>query len=153
MVAKRLQRVARQLGAVLIVASSQPEIFAAALCPDQVVHLTTAWEHRIMSGSEFIDSLLNHCSTFAAPTLPILAKYLPDIRCGKKCTTIRKGQKSINKGILLLKAKKARVTVNVTALSRHDHLLILLPDFQPRRVSICHRFNSSLVRFASSKNL
>ncbi|MCA1625869.1 MAG: ATP-binding cassette domain-containing protein, partial [Acidobacteria bacterium] len=45
LVADRLQRIARQLGAVVIVASSQPETFAVALQPDTVVNLTTAWEH------------------------------------------------------------------------------------------------------------
>lgn len=52
LVADRLQRIARQLGAVVIVASSQPETFAAALQPDTVVNLTTAWEHYDTTGSQ-----------------------------------------------------------------------------------------------------
>jgi len=53
-VADRLQRIARQLGAVLIVASSHPEVFAAALRPDRVVHLTTTWEHSVLGGVDFV---------------------------------------------------------------------------------------------------
>ena len=114
-VADRLQRIARQLQSVLIVASSQPEIFAAALRPDQVIHLTTAWEHRVMSGSEFIRSFQKSSNSFAAPTLPIAAEYLPAIRKGRKCTTIRKGRLPISKGMLLLMARTSDfVAVNVT---------------------------------------
>ncbi|MGB3208047.1 MAG: GNAT family N-acetyltransferase [Crinalium sp.] len=115
-VAERLQKIARQLQAVLVVASSQPEIFAAALCPTQVVHLTTAWEHRVMSGSEFIDSFSIRRKTFTAPTMSISAEYLPAIRSGRKCTTIRKGRLSVTTGMLLLAARNTDfVSVNVTA--------------------------------------
>lgn len=44
-VADRMQRTARASGAALVVASSQPETFAATLKPDRVVRLTTAREH------------------------------------------------------------------------------------------------------------
>ena len=113
-VAERLQRVARQLNAVLVVASSQPEIFATALSPDQVVHLTTAWEYQVISGEEFIRAFPSHRRTFAAPTLPIAAEYLSAIRTGCKSTTIRKGKPSIKKGRLLLTARTGFVSVNVT---------------------------------------
>lgn len=113
-VADRLQRIARQLKAVLIVASSQPAIFAAALCPDKVVHLTTAWEHRVMSGTEFVRSFPSHHRKSAAQTLSISTKYLPAIRSGRKCTTIRRGRPSISKGLLLLTSRTDVVPVNVT---------------------------------------
>lgn len=70
-VAHRLQKVAHQLNAILIVASSQPETFAAALQPDQVIHLTTAWEHRIMEGKKFLSNLPNQYITINAPTLSV----------------------------------------------------------------------------------
>lgn len=56
-VADRLQSVARKSGAVLIVASSQPDSFVAALKPDQVLCLTTGWDHKILPGSAFTDLL------------------------------------------------------------------------------------------------
>jgi len=114
-VADRLQRIARQLRAVLIVASSQPEIFAAALRPDQVVQLTTSWEHRVMSGAEFLNSFSSRRTTFAASSLSISAEYLPLIRSGRKSTTIRRGRLSISKGMFLLTARTTDfVSVNVT---------------------------------------
>jgi excisionase family DNA binding protein len=114
-VADRLQKVARQLNALLIVASSQPEVFVRALRPDQVVQLTTAWEHRVMSGSEFLQPLSAQRSNSSAQTLSIAVKYLSAVSSGQKCSTIRKGRLKFNKGLLLLTAKTGNfVSVNVT---------------------------------------
>ncbi len=112
-IADRLQRVARKLRAVLIVASSQPETFAGALQPDTVVHLTTAWEHRIIKGSAFLRALPNHRGTFGPPSLSISAEYLPTIRSGLKTTTIRKGRLHIDTGLLLLTTRVDFEAVNV----------------------------------------
>lgn len=113
-VASRLQKLARKLGVVLVVASSQPEIFAKALCPDQIIQLTTAWEHHIMSGSAFLNALSPNHSTFEPPTLRISKEYLPAIRSGRKRSTIRKGRRPIKIGLLLLSAGADFVPVNVT---------------------------------------
>jgi len=114
-VADRLQKIARQLKALLIVASSQPEVFARALCPDKVVQLTTAWEHRVMSGSEFLQPFSTQRSNSSAQTLSISVKYLSAVRSGQKCSTVRKGRLKFNKGLLLLTAKTGDfVSVNVT---------------------------------------
>lgn len=114
-VADRLQKIARQLKALLIVASSQPEVFARALCPDKVVQLTTAWEHRVMSGSEFLQPFSTQRSNSSAQTLSIAVKYLSAVRSGQKCSTVRKGRLKFNKGLLLLTAKTGDfVSVNVT---------------------------------------
>ncbi len=114
-VADRLQKIARQLKALLIVASSQPEVFAQALRPDQVVQLTTAWEHRVMSGSEFLQSLSAQRSNFSAQTLSIAVKYLSSVRSGQKHSTIRKGRLKFTKELLLLTTKTGDfASVNVT---------------------------------------
>ncbi len=114
-VADRLQKIARQLKALLIVASSQPEVFARALCPDKVVQLTTAWEHRVMSGSEFLQPFSTQRSNSSAQTLSIAVKYLSAVRSGQKCSTVRKGRLKFNNGLLLLTAKTGDfVSVNVT---------------------------------------
>lgn len=124
-VADRLQKIARQLKALLIVASSQPEVFARALRPDQVVQLTTAWEHRVMSGSELLQPLSVQRSNSSAQTLSIAAKYLSAVRSGQKCSTIRKGRSKFSKGLLLLTAKTGDfVSVNVTDV-RHTRFKCL----------------------------
>lgn len=126
-VAHRLQKVARQLNAVLIVASSQPETFVAALQPDRVVHLTTAWEHRIVEGTKFLSTLPNQYTTINAPTLRVSAEYLPAIRLGRKTSTIRKGRLTIDKGLLLLVTRVDTEAVNVSEL-RHTQFDNLTDD-------------------------
>ena len=113
-VAARLQRIARKLQVLLIVASSQPDLFVGALRPDRVVHLTTAWEHHVMSGEEFMTYFSPRLKNFAIQSLSIATEYLSAIRCGHKSSTIRKGRLSIKKGMLLLKARTDYVIVKVT---------------------------------------
>lgn len=113
LVADRLQRLARQVRAVVIVAASQPETFVAALRPDLVISLTTSWEHSITAGVEFMRSLPQRPASFNAPDLKIAAEYLPAIRAGRKTTTIRLGRKTLSKGILLLKARSDFEVVRV----------------------------------------
>ena len=114
-VANKLQKIARQLKALLVVGSSQPEAFARSLCPDKVIQLTTACEHRVMSGSEFLQSLSVQHSNFSAQTLGIATKYLSSIRSGQKYSTIRKGRLKLTKGLLLLTTKTGDfASVNIT---------------------------------------
>jgi excisionase family DNA binding protein len=127
-VADRLQRIARELNVLLVVASSQPDIFVRALCPDQVIQLTTAWEHKIMRGSEFTENLLPQRSNASPQTLSIAAKYLKLIYSGEKSSTIRKGRFEVKKGMLLLTAKTGDfVSVNVTSI-RHTRFRCLNND-------------------------
>jgi uncharacterized protein len=114
LVADRLQRLARKLGAVVIVASSQPEAFVSALRPDKVIRLTSAWEHSISTGPEFISHLPVRRITYPIPSLTISPEYLRAIRLGLKRSTIRKGRKSIRKGLLLLTARGTTELVSVT---------------------------------------
>lgn len=102
-VADRLQRVTREIGAVLVVASSQPAAFVAALRPDKVLLLTTSWEHREISGEDF----LRECSTrssFSPRVLPLSPESLRLIRTGMKKTTIHRGRHQIPKGFLLFQS-------------------------------------------------
>lgn len=58
-----IQRVARKVGATVIVAAPHSMNFVFSLKPDKVVHLTSAWTHSVISGEEFCQNmrkLLNH---------------------------------------------------------------------------------------------
>lgn len=113
-VANRMQRVARQVGATLVVASSQPESFTASLKPDRVVRLTTAKEHRVMDGTKFIEALPRRGgSTFGPATVPVLTEYLSAVRSGEKRSTVRKGRIAIKSGLVLLTARGDFEPVNV----------------------------------------
>lgn len=112
-VADRLQRVTRKLGAVLVVASSQPTAFAAALKPDKVVLLASSWEHRIISGMDF----LRDCSTlltYSPPVLRISPEYLSAVCSGLKTTTVRRGRLQFRPGFLLLQSGAHLEPVEVT---------------------------------------
>jgi ABC-type ATPase with predicted acetyltransferase domain len=123
-VASRMQRVARQLGATLVVASSQPESFVRALNPDRVVRLTTAREHKIMDGDEFLRALPRRGGTVFGPSsFAVLPEYLSAVRFGTKRSTIRKGRVTVHEGLILLTARGDVEPVNVvkcrtTQLSR-----------------------------------
>lgn len=116
LVADRLQKVARRTRATLLVASSQPENFIAALRPDIVIQLTTAWEHRVVTGEEFMSSLPNRATSYEAPSLPIAAEYLSAVRAGRKTTTIRRGRRNVSIGLILLKSKSEVESVRVTEI-------------------------------------
>ena len=119
-VADRLQRVARELGATLVVASSQPENFAASLKPDRVLRLTTAREHSVTEGTEFLRALPRRGkATFGPSRLPVAQEYISDVRAGRKHSTIRKGRIEVKKGLFLLTARGGGLElVNVLASRR-----------------------------------
>lgn len=113
-VAHRMQRIARQLGATLVVASSQPETFAATLEPDRVVQLTTAKEHRVIDGADFLRSLPRRGRTaFGPSSFAVAPEYLSAVRTGKKRSTIRKGRIAVKEGLILLTARGDFEPVNV----------------------------------------
>jgi ABC-type ATPase with predicted acetyltransferase domain len=117
-VADRMQRTARELGATLIVASSQPETFVAALQPDQVVRLTTAREHQVLKGPVFLHTLRQRGVDFSVPILGLSHEYFHLVRSGIKGTTIRKGRLSLRNDLLILSAKTDFELVSVTGVRR-----------------------------------
>lgn len=114
LVSKRLQAVARRLGATLVVASSQPENFVSALAPDHVLRLTSAWEYQYIPGTAFLRNFSNTSVKSNVPTLHLLSRYMPAVRSGQKRSTIRKGKKSVDEGLLLMEAGDNNTLVNVT---------------------------------------
>jgi ABC-type ATPase with predicted acetyltransferase domain len=68
-VSASLQRLARSTGAVLVVASSNPAPYVAALQPDRVLKLTSSSESEEIPGSTFVRAV-SHNLFFAAPATP-----------------------------------------------------------------------------------
>lgn len=66
-VSDRAQNTARELGAVLIVASSQPESIVEALRPDVVVRLGTALEHEVIEGLTFMKAIKSYSTVRIIP--------------------------------------------------------------------------------------
>jgi hypothetical protein len=119
-VADRLQKVARALGAALIVASSQPEVFASALRPDKVLQLTTAWEYSLIAGADFVKSIPPQRASFPAPTLRVRLSQLKSIRAGKTTTLRIPRYLNVREGLVWLVAKRDMELVKVTGSSQPD---------------------------------
>lgn len=113
-VASRVQRVARKVGAVLIVASSQPQTFIASLEPDLVVQLSSATEHRVMDGKMFAQRIKRAPEKWAVPRLALAGCYLSALRSGEKRTTIRRGRRVVPRGPLILQVGREEFCVEVT---------------------------------------
>jgi ABC-type ATPase with predicted acetyltransferase domain len=113
-VANRLQRVARRLGATLVVASSQPEAYVGSFAPDKVVRLTNAREHQVMSGADFLRALPRRGGTSFGPSIfPVASEYLRAARAGRKRSTIRKGRVAVKEGLALITARGDFEPVNI----------------------------------------
>ncbi len=142
-VADRLQRVTRKMGAVLIVASSHPGTFVAALRPDKVIQLSTSWEHRVLAGDEFVRAC-STCATFSPPVLRIAPEYLCAVRSGRKTTTVRRGRRQFKTGFLLLQSGDQFEPVEVTGsvikqvhrLTNDDAIQDGFPDLSQMRIAL-----------------
>jgi ASC-1-like (ASCH) protein len=115
-VADKLQRTARRLGATVVVAAPHCEAFLWSLRPDMVLQMTSAWEHRVTEGKEFMRDMPRHPLTDSSLTrLRLRPDFLGAVRQGEKRVTIRKGRKQIKPGgLLLLESDHETLAVRVT---------------------------------------
>lgn len=131
-IADRLQKMARRLGATLVVAAPHCELFLHALRPDKVVLLTNAWEHKVESGAFFMSQLKppdqwhNRVRQLHLKAEPFAASCR-----GEKTLTVRKNCLSINPGPLLLTCGNERLLVNVVSV---EHLTLAeLTEYHAQR--------------------
>lgn len=131
-VADRLQKTARRLGATLIVAAPHCELFLHALQPDRVVLLTSAWEHAVMPGKVFMrqlqppDRWRNRIRQ-----LTLKSSFFAAACQGEKTLTIRKNRLSVKPGPLLFASGNGRLLVNVRSVT-HLTLSQLTEDHAQR---------------------
>jgi ABC-type multidrug transport system ATPase subunit/GNAT superfamily N-acetyltransferase len=116
-VAEKLQYTARKLKATVIVAAPHCENFLISLCPDKIIQLTSAWEHRLISGKELSENMSQGKLRGGPPSLRLLPEFIYAIRRGEKKSTIRKGHLGIPLGLLLLESDTQRQAVKVTHIS------------------------------------
>lgn len=127
-VADKLQRMARKLGATLMVAAPHCQYFLHSLSPDKVVSLTSAWHYDVLTGEKLMSSVRSPRVVNMQPQyLRIRAEFLDEIRKGKKRATIRRGKQRINKGLLVLQNGNDYQIVNVTGV-RYCHIKNLTED-------------------------
>lgn len=127
-VADKLQRMARKLGATLIVAAPHCQYFLHALNPDKVISLTSAWHYEVLTGKKLMSSVRSpRVANMQPQYLRIKGEFLDDIRRGKKRATIRKGKQRINNGLLIFQNGNDYQMVNVTHV-RYCHVKNLTED-------------------------
>ena len=118
-VAARLGELARRLKAVLVVATPQPELVARSLNPDVVIRLTTAWEHQVLNGREFIAHLVPRASTFKAPSLQLNSTAFRRLINRKgQCVSLLPLDELFQTGPMLINDTRRSALVNVVSNRR-----------------------------------
>jgi len=148
LVADRLQKIARQLGVILIVASPQPEIFMTALRPDLVVKLTTAWDHQVMAGEDFIRSMVSCPNTFTfSPTeITISTANLIAARAGQKTAVIQQGLRLVNQRLIILKAPTDSEVIRIIDIQHKTLQNLTEEDAKRDGASTLRKLKSALKR-------
>jgi ABC-type ATPase with predicted acetyltransferase domain len=114
----RLRSLTKKLGAVLIVASSQPEGFLGSLCPDVVLQLSSSTEHHVYDGETFQRKLRLKTESWAVPRMRMASKYIEAFADGQKTTTIRNGRLFLPSGPLILQCGRKEVFAEIAGV-RH----------------------------------
>lgn len=117
-ISDKLQSLARNLGATVVAAAPHCGAFVSTLRPDKVVQLTTAWEHKVLAGAEFMRTLRStRLPQDRILSLRLRPEFLAAVRCGQKRSTIRTGRRHIELGLLVLESAGESVLVNVSKVT------------------------------------
>lgn len=116
-ISDKLQSLARNLGATVVAAAPHCDGFVSTLRPDKVVQLTTAWEHKVLAGAEFMRTFRSTRSPQARiRSLRLRPEFFEAVRCGQKRSTIRTGRRRIEPGLLVLESSGESLLVNVSTV-------------------------------------
>jgi ABC-type ATPase with predicted acetyltransferase domain len=116
-VAHNAQSIARRCGATLIVAAPHCNNFVVSLRPDCVIQLTSAWEHKIVSGEDFCEAMKRQSMEGGFPSLRMFPEFIAQVRAGTKTATIRPGVKMFELGLLVLESEHEVLTVRITEVA------------------------------------
>lgn len=113
-----LQKMARRMGATVILASPHVSSFLFSLNPDKVIILSSAHEQKVLSGREYCQIMDEFKDKNGkVPSLSLYSEFFDSVKKGIKTSTIRKGKKAIEPGVLLLKCgSNKEILVNVTKI-------------------------------------
>lgn len=141
-VAARLGQLARELKAILVVATPQPELVARSLKPDMVIRLTTAWEHQIVSGKEYIEHLIPSASAYKAPRLGLDSSTFRRLKSKRRtCTLLLAGVKPYQSGPMMVSQGRKSALANVirgrrTTLSEMELSDLRAAGFTSRKAAL-----------------
>ena len=116
LVSDNVQRIARKIGATVIVAAPHCENFIRSLMPDKIVILSSDWGHSVISGEQYLGALDNsYIRKGVPPRLRILPELLQAVKLRTKKIIVRKGRIAIKPGLLILFSNRDSVVVRVTS--------------------------------------
>lgn len=141
-VAARLGELARKLKAILIVATPQPESVARSLKPDIVIRFTTASEHQVVSGEEFIEHLVPSAPTYKVPRLKLdLFAFRMLMGKGRSCNLLIPSARYSQTGPTLVNDGSKSALINVigarfTTLSEMELSDLRAAGFKSRKAAL-----------------
>ena len=125
-----LQKLARRVGATVILASPHVSSFLFSLDPDKVIILSSAHEQKVLSGKEYCQIMDEFKDKNGkVPSLSLYSEFFDSVKKGIKTSTIRKGKRAIEPRALLLKCGSNReILVNVTSVAhkKFSHITKIL---------------------------
>jgi len=117
-VGHNVHRFARSHGITAVLAAPHCEAFFHSLQPDKVILLTSASEHRVFSGQEYMRFLGKSRLPARGPTaIRLRSRFMVAVRKGKKTTTIRMGRQRVDTDLLLLQCGVDELLVRVTGVN------------------------------------
>ena len=115
LVAYNVQRIARRHGLTVIAATSNPQPFIHSLQPDHVIRLSSSSHSSVVTGTEFIRALrIRSRRASRLQRLTADGSSLFSARDGPKHTTIYRGRKQFQRGLMLLSNGDDQELVRVT---------------------------------------
>jgi energy-coupling factor transporter ATP-binding protein EcfA2 len=117
-VAARIQAAAREVGAALVTASSQPEPIIASLRPDKVIRLGSGRENEVLGGQDFIRMFKVATTRFSPPSLRVPHAVVSAARkMPLGGITVATGSR-VEPGLLLLESESGSEVVRVVTSDR-----------------------------------
>ena len=124
-VADNIQRIARRMGVTVVTAAPHCENILHSLRPDLVVVLGSSWDHSIIRGEDYINTVGPPTNTAGdIPRICIESGLLKMLKVGSKDTMVWKGRRQLGPGLALVTdgTDSMAVRVKSSVCKRFSHL-------------------------------
>lgn len=102
-VADSVQRMARRLGVTMLAAAPHCDNFLHSLNPDVVVLLSSSWDHSILRGEDYMKAFGKPTGARGRiPRMHVTSELLQMLRQGARKTTVRRGNRRVPPGLLVV---------------------------------------------------
>lgn len=117
-VAYNVQKIARKLGSTVIAGVPHCSNFILSFRPDKVLLLTSTWEHSIISGKEYCNTMnTDPKQDGRPPSLRLLPEFISAVREGSKRATVRVGHKWFRTDFIFLESNREKIAMRLTEVT------------------------------------